>query len=1437
MTPEAILPQPGPTAAKGLPWGKSNHGERVAHMANVPGVVQSSRKREEETSAKQFNQPTLKGLSDEPPLSPRGDDLAPGMGVLKPNKLDMLVQEPKIAPRALIVKFSTIPPGGSINSIERRGPSVPHIKSSPDMEPDSFITSVKPTASLSTPVRQTGKKRGRPFGSRNRNKDNWEATTMAEKKEFARKVSEGMRASWARRRQNITTPVASTQALNSKSASQHAAIHHAASQKEPERQLFKGQRAIRSTSGPKFHSSAARSVTNAACSQQSPADERLSFRFEANPEELAKLPYTPGGSSLDDPPGICKDDFGLITIFRVLVSPVLLAVLNRHRSVLPFEDLNAISKQVAEETISEKFRIYIQENNYELDRRQSKLIKKYVLGMFSKKVREARRQIQDTHVLDSFPRQPRMQPDTVATSTQDQVESYDLEDHAAKMKPHKHDHVQLSGKENQTASTGKNLHSDGRNSTEKSIEVAKGESLRASSSPIHDDSLGATSTDKGKAFDPELEAALASAALSDFHGSLPYKSATQGHYDFFEDECRSLLHAIDRVDNKPTRTYAGDTPELRRLLKARLGQASEERMTSIIHAAYTHHRTFIERRKRKSVRAFLIDLTLDDIPPSTLLKLAKPEKKVRDEAPTRISKASSFLRNRELGYDDRAKGQESLSVRVAESICPWRSWKGASGDVVTCAWSPDGLSFAAGAAAQSDDNDLQYNRPRNLLFGELAPNTVLELPNHRVERPKPETISSGPNADYAVYQACDPMVYKTVTSVQFSPWGGLLYTASHDKTAKLWDVSSTPERPSCLATLLHDAEVTSLEVSTYYPGIFATASKAINNAIRVYQPEQQGLLDRYQSTGFSSSRALKHGDWDIFPECIRWGLTPGTKHLLLAGFQKWADEDFGVTRQGQVCLWDVNAQTEISIRPHASSVFAAAWHPVENIFATGGAPGGGPLSYPNITKSVVRLYDPRSTSSYKVEFECPALDMQDVTFHPTNPNYVTASCTDGSTYVWDYRWPDQRMHRLDHGDPLQEIAANEDGLPHYEHLERFDAGVMLSIWGKGASLFYTGSSDGVVKAWDILRSPEDVWVRDVVHLPAGVQSGALSYDGMNMLIGDAVGGVHVLSAAPFGMSSNEEVDDYSDPIDFIAAMETTIQDMENPGIEGIYTSNWLLNNGEMIIHPLFGAGKGHNYQGPLAVHARWDNPESGYCELLPQYDSQQAFSIRGDEHSKQSAEIKALISARREQISAAQEDKKPFVISLGPPTPFVANSQTSNESKSYQTPKPESSRSIPSSQDPPKSPRRNSPSVTASTIRPLHETNSINLNNQHPAFTITPSPPNKKRKHLLSASQSPKSPENHTAKRVKFIADYRHHHPPPSPIAIHPIMIDSIDIIPEIVDLVSDDEVTTPQALAADERNGWAGVSEECIAAEDGEENLLSYEEWIEEDYWWPAGC
>ncbi|KAL8670344.1 MAG: hypothetical protein Q9168_005118 [Polycauliona sp. 1 TL-2023] len=929
---------------------------------------------------------------------------------------------------------------------------------------------------------------------------------------------------------------------------------------------------------------------------------------------------------------------------------------------------------------------------------------------------------------------------------------------------------------------------------------------------------------------------MAKATLRDPAVNRPYKSFRRGHIDFSSEECMSILRTLDRLDQTPPHIYAADTPDLYRQIKTRLGQRSQESLTTTVKAVASAES--LTGRKKKSIRTFLEDLLANAIPLDAPCKFAQPKHRV---AHRRLPKTTihSLLRDRELGMEEIVSQMDDVGAKVGEEIRPWISWKGASSDVVVVAWAPDSLSYAAGAAAQSDDMDLQYNRPNNCLFGQLKSNTISELPDHCIARPRPDMISSGPNSDQAVYNACDPVVYKTVTSVQFSPSGSLLYTASHDQTVKIWDIGTG--LPSCANTLYHNAAVTSLELSSHHSRVFATAAKSIDDSIRVYRTLQEEIPEpsnrishsEHPFDTYSSPRAKKLSSEYLYPECIRWGLGPGSKNLLLAGFQQWSDQDFSATRQGDICLWDVSTGSSILVRPHASAIFAAAWHPQENIFITGGAPGTGTLSYPKVTQSVVRIYDPRQTASFTAELECPALDMQDVTFHPFS-HYITAGCTDGTAYIWDARVPDYILHRLKHGDPLQELAANEeDHLPYIKHRERVDAGVMLSIWGQGGSLFYTGSSDGIVKAWDVLRAPEDVWVKDVAMLPAGIQSGALSPDGMNMLVGDAVGGVHVLSAAPLGCSAGYDDDGSSynpDPIAFVPATTShKVNFAAEESTDGIDVGRQLLALEQLVVHPSLGVGKGPKYCKYFALHARWNNLTTGYSELLPEIDQVQAFSVDGVEQPKQSTRISNLVIARQEHIAARRAEVEPLAISFGNPTPFVANRQPGGPANPLESVPPDKTfASVPTSESETTSPKP-LPTIKRST------SGFIDLETY-----VSPSNLSNQKRKRDSCDGSPCRPL------------FKRHKPDrSSPVAIRVLPNNKRNGKLEVVDLTGDDvelaDTNAPMsAVALPERESRPyamvmgkvekEIPQQVIVKEEEEleGNLLSYEEWIEEDHWWP---
>ena len=70
-------------------------------------------------------------------------------------------------------------------------------------------------------------------------------------------------------------------------------------------------------------------------------------------------------------------------------------------------------------------------------------------------------------------------------------------------------------------------------------------------------------------------------------------------------------------------------------------------------------------------------------------------------------------------------------------------------------------------------------------------------------------------------------------------------------------------------------------------------------------------------------------------------------------------------------------------------------------------------------------------------------------------------------------------------------------------IELDDTGVQVALWGQNSDYLYTGSSDGIVKIWDLKKG--DPFVKDLGQVNAQIMSGQFSPDKDMLLIGDASG--------------------------------------------------------------------------------------------------------------------------------------------------------------------------------------------------------------------------------------------------------------------------------------------------------------------------------------------
>ncbi|KAJ5189775.1 hypothetical protein N7491_008181 [Penicillium cf. griseofulvum] len=572
-----------------------------------------------------------------------------------------------------------------------------------------------------------------------------------------------------------------------------------------------------------------------------------------------------------------------------------------------------------------------------------------------------------------------------------------------------------------------------------------------------------------------------------------------------------------------------------------------------------------------------VNVRLDSEEPGTTVKSISDLVVSSPQEPSRVlprrANVQKLLYNRELGGGN----NRPIVTDVVSDLRPWKSWQGASGDLLVLAWSPDGTQFAAGAAAKSDEHNMQYNKANNLLLGDLQCNRLKEIPDHWIPRPTSSTVD-------------DPRLFMSVNNMQWI--GNRLYTASFDKTVKIWDVESL-RNVSCIHTLQHESRVAVMSVSKFNPSILATGTESI----LVWDTRDPENLT---STLLPIDRDARYKpSFEFSSTALAWGHTPSTKEFLAGGLAEPGED---LIYKGHLGLWRAreSAFETIRISSNSQNVFDIKWHSSLPIFATASPEDPHSARIKGIgitTKSIVRVFslncDLQKRVSSIMEFSCPALDINEVSFCPMDSNgtYVTASCTNGKTYVWDNRKGDRILHELHHRAPLNPID-------HQRSRETADVGVRVALWGSSMDQFYTGASDGVLKRWDIRRSSEDVLVEDVASFDEEIMCAAFTEDQSHLLVGGSGGGVHVLSSGPC-----------SDPnittFEFEHAPEP-----EKPSDSGVLAGNRLISSGQVVRHETFGMGQGPSYTGPFAAWARDVNPDLSsdrimQVPLLKKYQIQQ----------------------------------------------------------------------------------------------------------------------------------------------------------------------------------------------------------------------------------------
>ncbi|KAK0639326.1 WD40-repeat-containing domain protein [Cercophora newfieldiana] len=592
------------------------------------------------------------------------------------------------------------------------------------------------------------------------------------------------------------------------------------------------------------------------------------------------------------------------------------------------------------------------------------------------------------------------------------------------------------------------------------------------------------------------------------------------HVDFTYDEIdhirKIVRQALLDAGAKPLDQYKDVARDLRRLWRK-----SKEHRESLL-GRLEHS---VPRRSRKDLVNFLRDLIQHRTPQEPAFLTIATDQSGQQRNFAREARVQSLLFRREIsGY----RGYRSMrrlvnfnnefKISREDDIELRAEWTDCAGDIITIAWASND-AFICGTTEHSDSHNQQYNKPGNLVLGSCKTGIVQSYPEHRVVRP---IVEKGENSTAAMRQTQDPWLYSSVVASDYDAINNLAFTSGFDRTVKIWEVTSGSSM-RMTGEWIHDGNVNFAAASKDGAGMVATGADVAAEAVRIYHLDPDNIsASSYRS--FSCSRitdaqgnTVSTEKWAYFPATMQWGLAPGVQHLLLVGYspRSLTGDDSDIPEDklhtGELCLWDGRTGERWRvIRATTPNVFEVMWHPTQVCFIAATSPQGLDVDA-GIRTQITVFTPPPNMDDYFGEnvfvpiqtLDCTAADINELTIMPNSAvhSYVTAGCTDGNTYVWDTARGDRPIHILRHGESVEELQGNR---------EREDVGVKFTAWGSTPDRFYTGSSDGVVKVWNV-RSLGNPLVQNLLEAPAPITCGMFSPDRTRLLIGDASGRIFLLS--------------------------------------------------------------------------------------------------------------------------------------------------------------------------------------------------------------------------------------------------------------------------------------------------------------------------------------
>lgn len=595
---------------------------------------------------------------------------------------------------------------------------------------------------------------------------------------------------------------------------------------------------------------------------------------------------------------------------------------------------------------------------------------------------------------------------------------------------------------------------------------------------------------------------------------------------------------VDLIKKEMKAWYKAASPEDVRLARSK-DRSALDIMAAFIHArANTHFHGNCGRtsaayakyiRSIRSHTKFLNKPSSPIIGEAKALVLRRGKKAPNQMQPSITTTATirGLMRSRGSGSFDHYQVQSSIETAVYttldDSYIRAAMISNGSGDFVAITWMSDTV-FVGGALATSDSANQQYNREGNLVIGSFDKRAVQSIAGHRTIK---DSYRGGTDEKWLYHSVTACAVLKAKTATEANPFMEIIcFTASFDHNVKIWNAAKDGSGMTELGNWKHGARVHFVVASEHHNKV-ATAAHVRSDAIRVYDIDLQEVPGEYSAIPCDeyslrklSPRTNSEESWAYFPSCMKWGKSKDVVHYLLAGFSPSGiedDDEIGEVPQhkketGQLCVWDTFLGTEVNIKGSRSqNVFEVAWHPTQPVFIAATSPKGAHERY---VRTQIQVFNLRTSEgqdpafSFIKSLDCEASDINEITINPYHCmySYITASCTNRKTYVWDSAKDNENpIHTLEHGESIDEL---DQGIPE----EEADVGVKFVAWGRSFNRLYTGSSDGVLKLWDLTAPPGQQLVKDLLYVPGGISGGAFSDDRSKLVIGDGSGNLHLMES-------------------------------------------------------------------------------------------------------------------------------------------------------------------------------------------------------------------------------------------------------------------------------------------------------------------------------------